>query len=136
MVAIIFYIVASSLTSFKNPFDQYTGFATLLFVWDFSTIIQVPETGAGLLLNWPQLINTPHVEAEAWVSYVFVPIALVSGIWYLVTVQAFIARGLQIKKLGQKIFGEQIENFTLNTNYGNGQITPPPANNPDTGEKK
>ena len=43
---------------------------------------------------------------------------------------------LQIKKLGQKIFGEQIENFTLNTNYGNGQITPPPANNPDTGEKK
>ena len=70
LLAIIFYIVVSSIVGFRNPFDRYTGFATLLFVWDFSTLITVPESGAGVLINWPQLVNTPHIVAEAWVSYI------------------------------------------------------------------
>ena len=120
-VGIIFYIVASSIVGYQNPFDYHTGFATLFFIWDFSTIISKPESGVGVLLNWPTLINTPHFTNEAWVSYVFVPIALIGGIWYLLTVQAFIARYLQINKLAQKIFAERIENFTYGQNV-------PPAN--------
>ena len=57
VLSIIFYIVASSLYGFSNPFDRYTGFATLLFIWDFKTIITVPESGAGVLINWPALVN-------------------------------------------------------------------------------
>ena len=126
LVGVIFFIVASSIVGYKNPFDQHTGFATLFFIWDFSTIITKPESGVGILLNWPALINTPHFTADAWVSYVFIPIVLVGGIWYLLTVQAFIARFLQINKLAQKIFTEQIENFTY---QGQGQQVPPPSDN-------
>lgn len=129
VIAIIFYIVASSATSFTNPFDHHTGFGTLLFIWDFSTIITKPESGMGLLLNWPQLINTPHVTGDAWISYIFVPLALVGGLWYLYTVQAYIARYLQIKKLSQKIFNEAIENFTANTN-----VPTQPVNNTNINE--
>lgn len=113
LVGIVFYIVASSITGYSNPFDHHTGFGTLFFVWDFSTIITKPESGVGVLINWPKTINTPHFAKEAWISYVFIPFVLVGGLWYLFTVQAFIARYLQINKLAQKIFAEQIENFSF-----------------------
>ena len=116
LVAIIFYIVASSIVGYSNPFDHHTGFGTLLFVWDFSTIITKPESGMGILINWPKLINTPHFTGDAWISYVFIPAALVGGLWYLYTVQAYIARYLQIRKLSQKIFNDAIENFTAGGN--------------------
>ena len=121
LVSVIFYIVVSSFSSFNNPFDHHTGFGTLFFVWDFSTIIQTPESGVGLLINWPELINTPHFTSDAWVSYIFVPTLLVGGIWYLLSVQAFIARQLQINKLGQKIFNEQLESFVAGSGYRNPQ---------------
>ncbi len=131
-LSIIFYIVMSSIFGYRNPFDIETGFGTLLFVWDFSTIITVPEGGVGLLLKWPELINTPHFTADAWISYVFIPAVTISGIWYLVTVQAFIARYLQIKRLGQKIFNEQIEHFVA----GQGYVPPQQAANPLQEENK
>ena len=128
LVAILFYVIVSSIVGWSNPFDYKTGFGTLFFIWDFSTVITKPESGVGILINWPELINRPHIVPEAWVSYVFVPLALIGGIWYLLTVQAYIARFLQINKLGQKIFNEQIENFTYQ-----GQPSVPPQsdnNNP------
>ena len=117
LIAAIFYVVASLFTGFKNPFSYENGFTTLLFVWDFSKIITIPESGAGLLINWPTVLNSPHIVAEAWVSYVFVPIAAVGIIWYLISVQAFIARGLQINKLGRKIYSEQLEHFVAGQGY-------------------
>ena len=128
--AIVFYIVASSIVGYQNPFDYHTGFGTLFFIWDFSTIITKPEGGVGILINWPELINSPHIVKEAWVSYVFIPIAFIGGIWYLLTVQAFIARFLQINKLAQKIFTEQIENYVYQGNATN----PPSDNTNDTQE--
>ncbi len=126
VVSVVFYIVVSSIAGFRNPFDRYTGFGTLLFIWDFSTIITVPESGAGMLINWPALVNTPHLVKEAWVSYIFVPTFIGGGIWYLITVQAFIARYLQINKLSQKIYNEQIEHYVPGQTYNN----PNPVNNP------
>lgn len=120
VAGVIFYVIASSIVGWVNPFNYENGFGTLFFIWDFSKIITKPESGVGILLNWPELINRPHFVQEAWVSYAFVPIAFIGGIWYLLTVQAFIARALQINKLAQKIFTEQIENFTYQ-----GQNNPP-----------
>ena len=133
-VSIIFFVIVSSIFGFENPFNHHTGFGTLLFVWDFSTIIQKPESGVGLLINWPELINTPHFEREAWISYIFVPTAFIGGLWYLFTVQAFIARYLQINKLGQKIFSEQIENFTYGSNQNNQQ--PPQGESSSTEQQQ
>ena len=124
---IIFYIVASLFVGFVNPFNHDNGFGTLFFIWDFRTIITTPDSGAGILLNWPAVVNTPHFVANAWVSYVAVPLVLIGGIWYLITVQGFIARYLQIKKLGQKVFGDRIENFTAGQPY---QPQPQPTNQP------
>ena len=121
VLSIVFFIVVSSIVGFKNPFDYHTGFATLLFVWDFRTIITVPESGAGMLINWPALVNTPHFVKEAWVSYIFIPAVFGGGIWYLISVQAFIARYIQIHKLGQKIYNEQIEHFVPGQGYNNQQ---------------
>ena len=133
VLSIIFYIVASSLYGFSNPFDRYTGFATLLFIWDFKTIITVPESGAGVLINWPALVNTPHIVKEAWISYIFIPAVFGGGIWYLITVQAFIARYLQINKLGHKIFSEQIEHFIPGQPYNPNPLanSQPDNNNPN-----
>ena len=126
IVAVTFYIVASSFVGYVDPFNRVNGFGTLLFIWDFSTIIITPETGTGILINWPKTINTPHFVLEAWVSYIFVPLMIVGLVWYLLTVQAYIARYLQIKKLGQKIFADQLE--TYNPSMAN-QV-PPKQNNP------
>ena len=125
--SIIFFVIVSSIFGFKNPFNYEDGFGTLFFIWDFSTIITKPESGVGVLLNWPALINSPHIVKEAWISYVFVPAAIISATWYLITVQALIARYLQISKLAQKIFTEQIENFTY---QGQQQATPAPSDTP------
>lgn len=113
LLSILFYVISSSIIGFSNPWDYKTGFATLLYVWDLTTIITTAgEGGAGLLVNWPVVLNTPHFVPEAWISYIFVPLFVSSGCWYLFVVQGFIARFLQIKKLGQKVFGDRIENFT------------------------
>ncbi len=127
VLSVVFYIIVSSIAGFKNPFDRYTGFGTLLFIWDFSTIITTPESGAGVLINWPALVNTPHLVKEAWSSYIFVPAFIGGAIWYLISVQAFIARHLQINKLGQKIYNEQIEHYVPGQQVYN---NPSPTNNP------
>ena len=131
LLSIAFYIVMSLIFGFKNPFDYKTGFGTLLFAWDFSKIITVPSSGVGVLINWPEVVNTPHFTADAWVSYVFIPLCFGSGLWYLYTVQAYIARYLQIKKLGQKIFNDRIENFVAGQPYQQNPIPPqnPPIDN-------
>ena len=136
VLSIVFYIIVSSISGFKNPFDRYTGFGTLLFVWDFSTIITTPESGAGVLINWPALVNTPHLVKEAWASYIFVPAFIGGSIWYLISVQAFIARQIQINKLGQKIYSEQIEHYVPGQqvyNNPNPVNNPPQENNDDNG---
>ena len=132
VLSIIFFVVISSIIGFRNPFDRYTGFATLLFVWDFSTIITIPESGAGMLINWPALVNTPHIVKEAWVSYIFVPAVFGGGIWYLITVQAFIARYIQINRLGQKVYNEQIERYVSGQGYNQNPVNNVPLDNSDT----
>ena len=133
-LTIIFFVIMNLIFGYKDPFSIDVGFGSLLFVWDFSTIITVPEGGVGLLLNWPALVNTPHFVAEAWVSYIFVPLVFITGFWYLFTVQAFIARFLQIKRLGQKIYNESIEHYVAGQGFVNPQpqVQPGPNPNPNT----
>ena len=130
IASLIFYFIMVGIQGPFNPFDMHTGFGSLLFIWDFSHIISVPENGIGLLLTWPELINTPTIVAEAWPSYVFIPLIFISGIWYLITVQGFIARFIQIKKLGQKIFQDRIENFSIDNNNNNNNNNNNQPNNP------
>ena len=97
-----------------NVFDYHkTGFGTILFIWDFSKCITKPE-GMGLVLNWPELINTPHLEGQAWASYIFVSCLIVGGLWYLIALQALIARTIRMYKLCSSAFDKTLEGFNQN----------------------
>lgn len=138
VIGSLFFVIASAIQGhYDNPFDYHTGIGTVLFVWDFSTIITKPETGIGILINYPALINTPHLTTDAWVSYVFIPTVFVGGFWYLYCVQGFLGRYIQIHKLSQKIFNESLEVYLNNRQFPNGeQQVVPPQNTPLPFEEK
>lgn len=99
-----------------------TGISTIFYSWDFTKILQ--NTDDGLLLNWPQTIAVPHFSAEAWPSYVFFVLATPGVIWFLVTVQCYLARFLRIRKLASIIYDKNLSNFRYDPNNPN-------ANKPD-----
>ena len=92
-----------------------TGFGTILFIWDFSKCFQFNN---GLVLNWPVLINTPQLVAEAWASYVFVTCLIVGGIWYLIALQSLISRTIRMYHLSTSAFEKTLEGFNQNQQAG------------------
>jgi hypothetical protein len=98
-----------------NVFDhQKTGFSTLLFLWDFENPANYTQVfGITVLANWPSLLNTPHFEAEAWASYIFFPCVVVGGIWYLISLQAQLARLIRISQLKRSLFEKNLDNVNL-----------------------
>ena len=117
LVGVILLVIHNAVNNnwAYNPFNLDDGFGTLLFAWDFSTIITTPENGVGLLLNWPAQINAPHFVVEAIYSYIAVPCLIVGGIWYLVSAQAYLARTIRAHKLAKTIFEKSLDNFNQNT---------------------
>jgi len=86
-----------------NIFEkEKTGFGTILFLWDFSSIFK--STDSGLLIQWPPLVNTPHFEMEAMFSYFIIPLFLVGGIWFIINICALIARTIRMYKLVETLY--------------------------------
>ena len=98
-----------------NPFNTNDGFGTLLFAWDFGHIFTKPETGTGILVNWPKLINEPHFEANAIFSYFIVPCFVLGGIWYFFIAQGYLARTLRAHKLAKTVFDKSLDNYNQTT---------------------
>ena len=99
-----------------NIFDyKKTGFSTLLFLWDFNDPdIYVNWFGLKIIGSLPKLLNSPHFEVEAIASYIFVPLFLISAIWYLVAVQCFISRTYRLSKLVHSVFEKSLEGYKQN----------------------
>ena len=106
-----------------NPFNKETGFASILFLWDFSSCIT--RQGASLLVNWPVLINSPHLVAEAWGGYLFGVLILVGGIWYFVALQSLIARTIRLISLSTSVFEKTLEGFNQNVQFAQQNPVPP-----------
>ena len=99
-----------------NVFEyQKTGFGTILFLWDFSVCFK--REGVSLVVNWPKLINQPHFEVNAIVSYIFVTCLIVGGIWYLIALQSLISRTIRMYQLSTSAFEKTLEGFNQNTQY-------------------
>ena len=113
-----------------NPFNFHDGFGTVLFLWDFEDPSCYSNFfGLTLLSQWPSLINTPHLVAEATTSYFAIPLILVGTIWYLISVQGLIGRTLHINSLSNSIFEKNLANFNQNTQLYNSLVnTAPPVN--------
>lgn len=122
-----------------NIFDhKKTGFATLLFLWDFDNAIYVKVFGATVLSEWPPLLNSPHFEVEAIGSYIFVPLFLIGTIWYLVAVQSYISRRIRLFKLCSTVFEKSLEGYTQAHGFNtNPTVNPnPQPQTPPTSENK
>ena len=96
----------------KNPFgmDQ---FGTIFhhFDWDGA---KGEFFGMWIVVRWPEVISEPHFSADAWGSYIFVPGILVGGIWFLVDVQAYIARDWKLYKLSKRVFNKTLDDYNPN----------------------
>ena len=99
-----------------NPFNTTNGFGTLIYTFDFKDPAIYKEFfGVKIIADWPTVINHPHFVWEAWPGYLFVPLAIVGGIWYLVVTQAFIARMWRMRKLSRQVFEKPLDNFNQNS---------------------
>ena len=130
LVLLIRNIIAQDFS--YNPFNHHDGFGTLLFLWNF----QDPDSytkvfGLTVLSQWPPLINEPHVVAEAWCGYVFVPLLFIGGLWYLWVLQSLISRTIRMYKLARTAFSKNLDNFNQTDalsqaiNNANNQQNPP-----------
>ena len=106
-----------------NVFDYYgtdgtdgEGFMTLFFIFDFANAPKSTFFGMQIVSDWPPLLSSPYLSANAWPSYVFVPIFLTGAIWYLICVQAFIARTWRILVMSKKSFEKSLDNYDATKN--------------------
>lgn len=117
-----------------NLFDyEKEGFRTLFFIWDFGNpeyYTQVFGVPFKVLSVWPPLLNSPHLEIEAIASYIFLPLFLVGAIWYLVAIQALIARRIRLQKLIYQVFEKSLEGYNQTNGFMN-NTNPQPTNNND-----
>ena len=103
-------------------FDPYKGFSTIMFLWDFEGTPTTTVMGVTVWSEWPKLyedIGNPMFVVEAIPSYFAVPGLAVGVCWYLIEVQALIARGLRIRKLCDSVFAKSLEGFNQNQQYVN-----------------
>lgn len=95
-----------------NPFNHHDGFGTVLFIWNFQDPDSYTQVfGLTVLCKWPPLINEPHLVAEAWCGYIFVPLILIGGLWYLWVLQSLISRTIRVYKLARTAFSKNLDNF-------------------------
>lgn len=90
--------------------DKY-GIGTLFFHFDWDNAPKAKFFGLELISDWPPLYSAPHWSWDAWGAYLFVPGMFVGGIWFLVNVQAYIARSYRLFKLSKTIFNKSLDNF-------------------------
>ena len=92
------------------------GFTTLFFIPDWQSATHTDFFGMfEIITSWPtQMLNEPHFSVDALFSYFFVPIFLVGAIWYLIDLQALLARTIKMYQLSDSIYNKNLENFNLN----------------------
>lgn len=110
LILLIYYITSGNWGANVWDYKQY-GFGTLFHIFDWSNIPTANFFGLNIINAWPACISTPHWSWDAWGSYLFIPGMFVGGIWYLVCVQAYIARSFRIKKLSKTVFRKSLENY-------------------------
>ena len=134
--AILFIFYMTMNQWWVNPFDRYQ-FGTLLFHFDWDNAMG-EFFGIHMLVRWPDVLEDgwPNLRADAWGSYFFVPIFLTGAIWYLVCVQAFIARDFRIYKLSKQVFNKSLEGYDGSMNPASPINPEDPSKVKDTAEEK
>lgn len=95
-----------------NPFvrvdtvnSELHGFATIF------PKLQWPKEkffGVKLISGWPEVTIPAHLYGDAWFSYIFVPVFIIGCVWFLIYVQAYIARSIRIRKIAHGIYRKKL----------------------------
>lgn len=124
LTTIAYIIYSMAVGHIVNVFDsEVEGFPTIMFLWDFASAPKVTFFGFTVISDWPPLSHTPTFHIEAIISYVVLPLFTVSIVWFLVMVQAYIARTFRLLKLSRSIYGKNLDNYNAATNTF---VTPAP----------
>ena len=93
-----------------NIFSTENGFGTLFFTWKFGDQFTGDEFS---FIRFHILVtdNEPHFAAEAWASYVCVPLFLIGGVWYLVAASSLFARTIMLEKRSREVFEKSLEGY-------------------------
>lgn len=114
----ILIIYCASMNNWDvNVWDyKEEGFGTLFHIFDWDNAPRAKFFGVEIICDWPEVISTPHFSWKAWGSYLFVPGMFIGGIWFLIYVQAYIARAFRIKKLSKTVFRKSLDDYNANEN--------------------
>ena len=111
--SLIMIIYCIAMGNWKvNIFDYQTeGIGTLFHVFDWANVPKTKIFGIEVMSDWPPLLSSPHWSWTAWGSYIFVPAMLVGLIWFMICVQAYIARTFRIFGIAKKVFSRSIDDL-------------------------
>lgn len=115
LVALLIHLLASTFYGHIIDILDYEkeGFMTIIYIFDWKNIPFSNFFGMSLPSDWPPVLNRPHFEAAAIISYIIGPVYLFSIIWLLISTQAFIARTYRIFKLNRLLFSDDLSSKRL-----------------------
>lgn len=100
-------------------FSPDHGFPTLFYLFDWKNVPRANFFGLNLPCDWPPILVTAagrkctpaflYKDIYAWMSYIIVPLFVIGAIWYLITIQAFIAREYRILKMSKDVFKKNLD---------------------------
>ena len=113
ILAFVVLIIHNSVTDnwAYNPFSTYDGFGTLFYTWKFSG-----RYIGGTFIRFAELVvdNYPHLIDIAWCGYIFGPLVIIGGIWYLIASACLLARTVMLYKRSREVFEKSLEGYRQN----------------------
>ena len=115
LVSLLTLIITNAILGWNyNIFaNQEKGFASILFIWDFSAegvIVKLFDVFP-VLAKWAPVSHYPEFKVEAIGAYLFVITLCTGGIWYLCCVTTYVSRMYRIYYLARKVFSKNLENY-------------------------
>lgn len=103
---LLFFYCLFSKNWRPGVFTRETGFGSLFpeLEWPKTTFF-----GMTIVNGWPKVITPAAFKAQAWMSYIFVPVEAVGMVWFLLCTQAYIARSLRIYKVARSIYRKKLD---------------------------
>jgi hypothetical protein len=111
-LTVLIFCLIKEINNISFLFSTENGFMSLFYTFDWKNMPKAEFFGITLPCDWPPVLNTPHFvynDVHAWISYICVPLFSIGVIWYLINVQAFIARAYRIIKMSKDVFGKDLE---------------------------
>lgn len=88
------------------------GFNTLFFIWDWDQISTANFFGLTLWNDFPTLLNRPTFYWQAWPSYTYISLLILSGFLYTLATLSLFARTFRIYAMKNTAFTVRLEDVS------------------------